>query len=128
MTRHHDGIDLSNRNNASQPITAAASGTVVSVYTTCAAVSPGCNGGLGNEVVIRHTNGASQVYYTRYAHLRTVSVRPGQSVTLGSSIGVKGNTGNSDGAHLHFEIYSGRLGNPINPRNRISFPALGVQW
>ncbi len=58
------------------------------------------NGGYGYMVMIDHGNG----YQTLYAHLSSVSVGCGQSVYGGSYIGAIGSTGNSTGAHLHFEV------------------------
>ncbi len=54
----------------------------------------------GNYVQIQHSNG----YTTLYAHLDSVYVKVGQTVKKGQKIGVMGNTGNSYGAHLHFEV------------------------
>lgn len=56
--------------------------------------------GYGNYVMIAHNNG----YVTVYAHLEKVSVSVGQIVPTGATIGFMGNTGNSFGAHLHFEV------------------------
>ena len=57
------------------------------------------NTGYGNVIIIRHfwTDG------TVYAHLRNWAVYAGQKVKAGEKIGNSGNTGNSTGAHLHFE-------------------------
>lgn len=60
----------------------------------------GWNGGYGNYIVIRHTNGTQ----TLYAHANKVSVSSGDSVNKGDVIGTVGNTGKSTGSHLHFEI------------------------
>ena len=59
----------------------------------------------GNYVLIRHSNG----YYSRYAHLTkyTISVRVGQVVSNTQLLGLMGNSGNSYGRHLHFEVASG---------------------
>jgi len=66
-------------------------------------------GGYGNLVVIAHRAGMT----SWYAHLSTISVRPGQCVVAGTPIGTVGSTGNSTGPHLHFEL---RLnGAPIDP-------------
>lgn len=65
--------------------------------------------GYGNLIVLNHGNG----FETFYAHLSTINVSPGQIVNQGNVIGATGNTGNSSGPHLHFEI---RLnGNPDDP-------------
>lgn len=70
----------------------------------------GWSGGYGNKVVIDHQNG----YETVYAHLSSIKVNVGQSVSQGMQIGVMGSTGNSTGVHLHFEIYkNGNLENPL---------------
>lgn len=70
----------------------------------------GWSGGYGNKVVIDHQNG----YETVYAHLSSITVSVGQSVSQGMKIGVMGSTGNSTGVHLHFEIYkNGSLENPL---------------
>lgn len=66
--------------------------------------------GYGNMVQIDHGNG----YTTLYAHLTTYFVTMCQSVGQGDQIGTAGNTGNSFGAHLHFEIrYNGASVNPL---------------
>lgn len=56
--------------------------------------------GYGNLIVVNHGNG----YETFYAHLNGINVVPGQIVYQGSAIGTSGNTGNSSGPHIHFEI------------------------
>jgi murein DD-endopeptidase MepM/ murein hydrolase activator NlpD len=58
------------------------------------------NGGYGYMVMIDHGNG----YQSIYAHLSAVNAGCGQSVYTGSYIGAVGSTGNSTGAHLHFEV------------------------
>jgi murein DD-endopeptidase MepM/ murein hydrolase activator NlpD len=56
--------------------------------------------GYGNLVVINHGNG----YETFYGHLSAINVFPGQIVYQGNVIGAVGNTGNSSGPHVHFEV------------------------
>ncbi|MCM1308034.1 MAG: M23 family metallopeptidase, partial [Butyrivibrio sp.] len=56
--------------------------------------------GYGNYVMILHDSN----YVTLYAHLEAVYVREGQTVKRCDEIGLMGNTGNSFGAHLHFEV------------------------
>lgn len=80
--------------------------------------------GGGNTVVIRHEG--VQWYQTRYVHLKSRNVVVGQKVLAGQKIGVGGNTGNSTGPHLHFEVllipngykvysYGDRVRYAINP-------------
>ena len=56
--------------------------------------------GYGNLIVINHGNG----YETFYGHLSSIGVVPGQIVYQGNFIGSTGNTGNSSGPHIHFEV------------------------
>ncbi|WP_172386056.1 M23 family metallopeptidase [Streptomyces sp. MNP-20] len=84
---------------------AVPSGTVVKSVHAGTVVKAGPNGAgdgpaYGNAVVIKHANGT----YSQYAHLSRVEVRVGQAVTGGQRIALSGNTGNSSGPHLHFEI------------------------
>jgi len=65
--------------------------------------------GYGNMIQIDHGNG----YVTVYAHLSQINVTVCESVGQGTLIGLAGNTGNSFGAHLHFEIRLG--GAAVNP-------------
>jgi len=57
----------------------------------------------GNYVVLKHGDG----HYSRYAHLNSIAVVKGQTVSEGTIIGVMGNTGNSSGRHLHWEVHKG---------------------
>jgi murein DD-endopeptidase MepM/ murein hydrolase activator NlpD len=57
------------------------------------------NQGYGNLVIVE--NGE---YRTYYAHLSSVPVSVGETVSAGTTIGLSGNTGNSTGPHLHYEI------------------------
>ena len=66
--------------------------------------------GYGNLIVLDHGTG----WQSAYAHLNAVSVTCGQSVAQGTVIGTVGNTGNSTGAHLHFELRSEIYGK-VNP-------------
>lgn len=66
--------------------------------------------GYGNMVMIRHADGNASLY----AHLSTIRVHVGQSVRQGEKIGESGSTGNSTGAHLHFEMRDA-YGNPFDP-------------
>lgn len=65
--------------------------------------------GYGNLIVVNHGNG----YETFYGHLSGINVFPGQVVNQGNVIGAVGNTGNSSGPHIHFEIRT--AGNQDDP-------------
>lgn len=86
----HPGIDIALGEGAS--VIASDTGTVTfagwNIY------------GYGNLIVVNHGNG----YETFYAHLNSINVVPGQIVYQGNVIGSTGNTGNSSGPHIHFEI------------------------
>ncbi|CAM5625822.1 M23 family metallopeptidase [Streptomyces narbonensis] len=90
------------------PVKAAGTGTVVKA---------GPNGGgdgpaYGNAIVVKHANGT----YSQYAHLSKIKVNVGQKVAAGQQIALSGNTGNSSGPHLHFEIRTTpNYGSAVNP-------------
>jgi murein DD-endopeptidase MepM/ murein hydrolase activator NlpD len=95
----HLGIDIAG--GVGDNVLAADSGVIV--------FAGWATGGYGYMIMIDHGNG----YQSVYAHLSSVSVGCGQSVYQGNYIGAIGSTGNSTGAHLHFEI---RLwGQFVNP-------------
>lgn len=92
----HNGIDLAS--SYGTPILAAASGQVVVAKTG------GWGGGYGNYVVIQHENGMQ----TLYAHMSEVLVHTGEQVGKSDQVGKMGNSGESTGVHLHFEVRGGR--------------------
>lgn len=114
-TYNHGAIDIAGGGIMGSSCVAADSGTVVYTYSSCLhnwgkSGSCGCGGGYGNYVLIDHGNGKS----TLYAHLSSVSVYSGQSVSKGQVIGYVGSTGESTGPHLHFECrYYGTKYNPM---------------
>jgi len=71
--------------------------------------------GYGYLIVLDHGNG----WQTAYAHLSSVGVYCGQSIGRGNVIGALGNTGNSSGPHLHFEMRSDIYGK-VNPWDFVS--------
>ncbi|MBH1934976.1 M23 family metallopeptidase [Streptomyces sp. AV19] len=80
-------------------------GTPVKAVHKGTVVKAGANGGgdgaaYGNAVVIKHDDNT----YSQYAHLSSLAVQVGQTVSTGQQIGLSGSTGNSSGPHLHFEI------------------------
>ncbi len=96
----HTGIDLVEPFGS--PIYAADDGVVALVGSS--------SSGYGNYVVIAHSGGLD----TLYGHLSTALVTVGQSVTQGQPVGLEGSTGNSTGAHLHFELRINQR--PVDPR------------
>lgn len=102
--RFHRGIDIARPSNYN--ILAADSGTVTQASN---------QGGYGNVIRIDHNNGIE----TLYAHLESMDVSVGQTVAKGEKIGVMGQTGNSTGIHLHFEVYeNGNLKDPMDYLNQ----------
>ncbi|MGC0419410.1 transglycosylase family protein [Embleya sp. AB8] len=87
-------------------------GTPVKAITSGTVVSAGNGGAYGNEIVIKHADGK----YSQYAHLSSIGVRAGATVSTGQQIGLSGATGNVTGPHLHFEIRTTpNYGSGINP-------------
>lgn len=98
----HKGLDITCAGAQGKRICAAEAGTVI-------VAAYGWNGGYGNYVIVDHGNGLS----TLYAHCVSLSVSVGQTVSRGQFIANVGNTGNSYGAHLHFEVrINGQHTNP----------------
>jgi murein DD-endopeptidase MepM/ murein hydrolase activator NlpD len=65
--------------------------------------------GYGNYVILAHSGGLD----TLYGHLATALVKVGDRVTQGQPVGLEGSTGNSTGAHLHFELRINQA--PVDP-------------
>lgn len=111
--KNHHGTDFA------QPgyheIKASAAGKVAKSYSSTT---------YGECIMIVHNLGGD-TWETVYAHMRKGSrkVSVGQTVKQGQVIGVMGNTGNSTGQHLHFELHKGRWNmaksNAVNPLNYI---------
>jgi murein DD-endopeptidase MepM/ murein hydrolase activator NlpD len=102
----HLGIDMAAGEGAS--VFASDSGVVT--------IAGGVASGYGNVIMIDHGNS----FVTLYAHLSQINVKVCQPVTVGQLIGLAGNTGNSSGAHLHFEVRES--GGFINPWNVLPAP------
>ncbi|MFD7410099.1 M23 family metallopeptidase [Kitasatospora purpeofusca] len=98
---YHTGVDF-----------AVSPGTALLAVGNATVVSAGWDGAYGKEVVLRLADGR----FAQYAHMSALAVSPGQKVAAGQQIGRSGNTGNSTGPHLHFEIRSAnQYGAVINP-------------
>ena len=74
----------------------------------------GWNNSYGNQVLLDNGAGLS----TRYAHMTAAAVSAGETVTAGQVIGYVGNTGDSTGFHLHFEVMQN--GVRVNPMDMVS--------
>jgi murein DD-endopeptidase MepM/ murein hydrolase activator NlpD len=96
----HAGVDIGASSGTA--IYAAADGTVVLAQDY---------GSYGNCVMINHGNG----YTTLYAHMSSIAVSDGQTVTQGQTIGYVGATGDVTGPHLHFEVRASASGGTIDP-------------
>ena len=111
-SKNHLGIDIAN--SIGTPVVAAADGVVSYV---------GSMNGYGNVVMVTHSI-EGQLFTTTYAHLSGFNTSVGASVSKGQQIARLGNSGNSTGPHVHFEIHvgewNGSRSNAVNPLNYIS--------
>ncbi len=96
----HTGIDLTC--NVGEPIYAPADGVIETVRPS--------KSGFGNFLTVRHAYG----FMSSYAHLHRFKVRSGEFVAKGQQIATCGNSGNSTGPHLHYEVRF--LGRSLNPQ------------
>lgn len=95
----HSAIDISGT-GLNSPIYAANDGVVVVANKECKNCS---YWSLGNYIIIKHDNN----YHTMYAHLNSINVSVGQTVSKGTIIGKMGETGRATGVHLHFSVSIG---------------------
>ncbi len=115
---NHGAIDIGGITCNEGTVIATKSGTVTAVSNTCdnnGYYRNSCGGGLGNYVVIEHSDGI----LSKYGHLypNSISVSVGQTVKQGQKIGMVGNSGSSTGCHLHFEIWEN--GVKVDPLNYV---------
>ncbi|WP_394237317.1 murein hydrolase activator EnvC family protein [Niallia oryzisoli] len=103
----HYGVDIAEKGTV--PIVSAADGVVIRSYYSSS---------YGNVVFVSHSIDG-QIYTTVYAHMSSRTVSEGEVVSKGQQIGYQGNTGQSYGQHLHFELHKGSWNagktNAINP-------------
>ena len=130
----HSGLDMSVAGGG-VPVYAAAPGIVIGLIRRS-----DCG---GNQVILIH-NINGQKYTTLYAHLRTIQVSKGQTVTANTQIGIMGGNPKTEwwdkcstGDHVHFTVATGHylkdyyswntfMGHTINPRNVLNVPGRGV--
>ncbi|MGR3290919.1 MAG: DUF5930 domain-containing protein [Paracoccaceae bacterium] len=97
--RQHAGTDF-----------ASAYGTDIVSTDDGVVIFAGWSSGYGRLIKIKHQFGLE----TRYAHLSNIRVKVGQRVSRGDQIGDMGNSGNSTGTHLHYEVrLNGKAVNPM---------------
>lgn len=105
VSRLHRGIDISGGSVYGKPILASRAGTVITATYHYS---------YGNYVIIDHGDG----YSTLYAHCSSLNVSAGQAVSQGQTIAFVGNSGDSTGPHLHFEVRKGTT--PMNPLSYVN--------
>lgn len=127
VTVFHSGMDIAGGYGPGDlNIVASKDGVVVyptaNVSNNCPSSSSlsSCGGGYGNYVIIQHSDGN----FTLYGHLyeNSITVKAGDSVEQGQVIGKMGSSGNSTGAHLHFEIREGQnaYSSTVDPSTYVS--------
>src|SRR5699024_2620442 len=95
--RNHNGVDFGFPH-----------GSTVKSQTSGKVKQAGWYGGYGKAVTVK-----SGILDIIYAHISSISKKVGDKVTKGSKIGLSGNTGNSTGPHLHYEVR--KNGVPVDP-------------
>ncbi|WP_201715474.1 peptidoglycan DD-metalloendopeptidase family protein [Rossellomorea arthrocnemi] len=116
--RFHYGLDIGLGGRGNVPVVAFADGTVKKAYLS---------GSYGNCIIITHNIGGQPID-SLYAHLQNRNVVTGQKVKKGTFLGYMGNTGQSFGAHLHFELHKGSgwnaaKSNSFNPLEMVQIPS-----
>jgi hypothetical protein len=110
VRRALDFVRADGGTTAGTPVLASAAGTATRHYQA---------GGAGNYIVIDHGSG----WKTYYFHLAAYSVASGDYVGQGRQIGTTGSTGNSSGAHIHYEqLYNGVGQNIVINGSGLSYP------
>ena len=110
----HTGVDLISDN---KNIFSVADGIVTRIND--------CGTSYGNHIVVEHFDGTTALY----AHLEKFYVYIGQVVSCNQNIGYMGNTGNSSGVHLHFELHLGKWSYPtVTDVNKATTLLNPISW
>lgn len=111
---YHLGTDLGSAKNKSSDVVSIADGVVYRV------VKESQSAGWGNMILVKHTLPNGKVFYSGYAHLKSMSVKEGTTVTAGTKLGVMGSSGYSTGPHLHLLCFSGSFSKSSLPKGYVS--------
>jgi len=128
----HHGTDLRTWNEPKKEILAVADGEVIDVDSESTGnYYKGDKSGsvYGVHCILRHFID-DKVYFTLYGHLEKVYVSTGQKVKAGDIIGKGGNTGKSQGEHLHFELREDKnyWKSAINAEPYFEYPEQASEW
>ena len=127
-TRQHKGIDIAapySGYTSPLEIVASRGGEVMKTETSCPTngyYGSKCGQGFGNFVSIKDSDNNIVIY----AHLAngSISVKPGDSISQNQKVGVMGNSGSSQGLHLHFEIrLNGESSKAVDPLKYVKPPS-----
>lgn len=119
---YHLGVDLGTNGNKATDVVSIADGVVYRV------VKESKSGGWGNLVIIQHALPNGKVFYSGYAHLKSMSVKEGATVSAGTKLGVMGSTGYSTGPHLHLLCFSGSFSKSSLPKGYVSKKITGDSY
>jgi len=109
---NHPGIDIKLAEGT--PVGSVAGGRVASVSK---------RGGLGLAVIVEHRHPAGETFYSVYGHLEITTVRKGDTVSPGETIGTVGMTGKTTAPHLHLQIDQGKPGETHEPYFPLLMPS-----
>jgi len=105
--RTHHGVEFNVPSGT--PVIAPANVTVIVAGNDLALTLGASPDFYGNVIVIEHDFSIEGFpVYTLYGHLSEILKQPGQPVQAGDVIALSGASGVADGAHLHFEVRTGR--------------------
>lgn len=121
VTSHYGYRRSFRRNHKGTDIKVYVGDTIYAAFTGKIRIVAFNRGGWGKYVLIRHNNGLE----TLYGHMSKQLVTEGQEVKAGEPIGLGGNTGRSNGSHLHFEARF--MGHFIDPEKMFDFEAKDIK-
>lgn len=111
----HNGIDIVG--DEDNRVLSASNGVVNQIQYWDGSTKTGMQS-YGNLVIVKGNDN----HYYYYAHLKSINVSNGQSVSIGTNIGIMGTTGNSTGNHTHFEIRDSDKSTRLNPATYLGIP------